>query len=40
MTVVGLPALGGWHIVLGLAGALAGLAMVISRRMAMLAPGS
>ena len=40
MAVVGLPALGGWHIVLGLAGALAGLAMVIGRGLAMLAPGS
>jgi hypothetical protein len=38
MAVAGLPALGGWHIALGLAGALAGLAMVIGRRLAMLAP--
>jgi len=36
MAMVGLPALGGWHIALGLAGALAGLFMVIGRGLAML----
>ena len=36
MAMVGLPALGGWHIALGLAGALAGLVMVIGRGLAML----
>ena len=40
MAEAGLPALGGWHIVLGLAGALAGLAMVIGRGLAMLAAGT
>lgn len=38
MALAGLPALGGWHIALGLAGAAAGLAMAIGRGLAMLAP--
>lgn len=40
MAVAGLPALGGWHIAQGLAGASAGLVMIIGRGLAMLAPVS
>ena len=38
VALAGLPAIGGWHIALGLAGASAGLVMVIGRGLVMLAP--